>query len=140
MKRAKIVLNPHDCEICKKPIVKRQTESKYSYNARLTCSRECQNILRSRCIQNRVDPEPHNCKICDAPLTMRPGENAPAFNARKTCSETCADVLRGITNKKNKGKKQPRWHQVNDPQHDERMRRLSAAQSIASSLAGSFRK
>lgn len=93
-----------ECEVCGKPVVRRQGETPYHFDRRRTCSVSCGTLLRSRLAGaatqlryavNPVDPygPQRYCAVCSGPIPKvgRRGN----YRRRKTCSAACASRLSG---------------------------------------------
>ena len=78
------------CAICRRPLVRRPKEDRFSFELRQCCSHRCGGVLSSRA--RRWSRHARRCPICRQPLVRRANERAWNWRIRKLCSRRCANV------------------------------------------------
>jgi hypothetical protein len=95
----------HPCEVCGKPVPRREGEYKSWYIARRTCGHRCWRLLYCR-LRTQPLPKSRRCKVCGG--RYRPpahlgqpkhGRERHDWKNRETCSDACWRLLAGQRSK-----------------------------------------
>ena len=95
-------------EKCKKTLVPREGESKYSFENRTSCGRSCGAQSRSQEADRKNELELTNkkpCKWCSKEMEQKRTESFTSFLRREHCSNQCASNTRIKNMRLNKQKK-----------------------------------
>lgn len=91
----------HPCEVCGKPVPRREGEYKSWYISRRTCGHRCWRILSSRA-KTQPLPKSKRCKVCGARYRPPAVLSQPKYSQerydwklRETCSDACWRLLGG---------------------------------------------